>query len=312
LTSPSKTKKTDTNTNSKKNTPLIVTKSGKIPFSTGYLAESLLVLGITLKEAYKYAEKISRKLKTLDQPEIKSSTLMELIIREFQESKHPYAIRAEFLRNDLKLLRPLVVLLSGVTGIGKSTISLLISQRFKIESLLGSDFVREVFRSAINPRLMPTIHFSSYEVGDHLGLSISRRLNRHIIGFEEQARKVMVGIEATIDYVISQRDTILIEGVHGIPYLLKEEYVSSEHVVPILLTLEDEELHYNRLKKRERLNPNRKGTHVKYFDRIRSIQAYLIERCKDEGFPVVDLKDEYDAVTQITEEIWKRKLSSLS
>ena len=290
---------------------MIVTRHGEIPYSVGYLAESLLVLGLSLEEAYNYAHRISDFLLAKKIQRIATDELINLVIQEFSQSNHSYALRAQFLRDDLRALKPLVVILGGVTGIGKSTVSLLISKRFHMDSIMGGDFVREVFRSAINPKLMPTIHCSSYQVGEILGLSISRRLQRHIIGFEEQARKVMVGIEAMIAQVLGERQSILIEGVHGIPYLLKGEYQNSSDVVPILLTLEDEELHYNRLAKREVTYPKRPRGHLKFFERIRSIQEYLAERCRELGFPVIDLSNEEKAMYLITEAIWERKLREI-
>ena len=58
---------------------------------------------------------------------------------------------------------PLVILIGGATGVGKSTIATQLAARMGIVRVVATDAIREVMRSMFSPELMPTLHMSSFE-----------------------------------------------------------------------------------------------------------------------------------------------------
>ena len=67
---------------------------------------------------------------------------------------------------------PLVILIGGTTGVGKSTIATQLAARLGIVRVVATDAIREVMRSMLSSELMPTLHVV---VRGRLRRSASRR-----------------------------------------------------------------------------------------------------------------------------------------
>src|SRR6266581_1952102 len=83
--------------------------------------------------------------------------------RAYQVAEERYA--TNFLRwNDIAQLDvPLVILIGGATGVGKSTIATQLAARLGIVRVVATDAIREVMRSMFSAELMPTLHTSSFQ-----------------------------------------------------------------------------------------------------------------------------------------------------
>ncbi len=60
---------------------------------------------------------------------------------------------------------PLVLLVGGATGTGKSTITTEVAHRLGINRVTSTDFVRQTMRAFFSEAFMPSIHYSSFEAG---------------------------------------------------------------------------------------------------------------------------------------------------
>lgn len=60
---------------------------------------------------------------------------------------------------------PLIILLGGTSGTGKSSLSSLLSSRFGITSILSTDTVRHILRNFIDKKECPVLFASTYETG---------------------------------------------------------------------------------------------------------------------------------------------------
>src|SRR2546423_14988024 len=65
--------------------------------------------------------------------------------------------------DDLDL--PIVLLIGGATGTGKSTVATEIAYRLRITRDTSTDFVRQTMRAFFSQDFMPAIHYSSFEAG---------------------------------------------------------------------------------------------------------------------------------------------------
>ena len=58
---------------------------------------------------------------------------------------------------------PIVLMIGGTTGVGKSTIATRLAVRLNIVRVVATDAVREVMRATLTQELMPTLYTSSFE-----------------------------------------------------------------------------------------------------------------------------------------------------
>ena len=66
---------------------------------------------------------------------------------------------------DLEALgRPLVVLIGGATGVGKSTIATELAARLGITRVSSTDFIRQILRSVVSEAIAPELSRSSFEL----------------------------------------------------------------------------------------------------------------------------------------------------
>lgn len=289
----------------------VSTKSGDIPFSAGYLAAALLGIGISYETAYLNAFSISKLVVGTGKDRLTSAEIMDITINWYEKHDKELAERVKIMTEDFNSIKPLIILLGGVTGIGKSTISQVLGERLGIKSIIGTDLIRELLRVTISKDLMPSLHTSSYIAYEQLDTSFMPALAESIVGFEEQARFVVVGIEAAIERAIDDNELMVIEGVHLVPGLIKSQIVKNDCVLQIQLHLEDENIHRSRLKRREGKSHNRGTSYSQYFDNIREIQQYLHDQAIKHDIPIITVDDDEKALALIMKQIWKSKVPSV-
>ena len=90
------------------------------------------------------------------------------------------------------LERPLVVLIGGGTGVGKSTVATQLAHDLGITRVSSTDFIREVLRSVVPETIAPELSRSSFELDQDPSPDGA---NGHA-EFERQAQQVLVGVRA--------------------------------------------------------------------------------------------------------------------
>ena len=69
-----------------------------------------------------------------------------------------------------RLERPLVVLIGGTTGVGKSTLATMLAARLGITRVIATDVIRQVLRAFFTAEAMPSVHHSAFDAGGLEGL----------------------------------------------------------------------------------------------------------------------------------------------
>lgn len=277
-------------------------------FSKGILSSSLLAIGMDMNTSHEIASKIEQKVSSIVE-KINKKQLIKFITSEIEKRDKQFVERYIAKEGEEKY-KPIVILLAGVPGIGKSTLASLLSQRLEISNIIWTDMIREILRQTISPKLVPELHCSSYEAYKHLKSQLNPVLHQSIIGYEEQSRLVVVGIEAAIQSALFSRENTIIEGVHLSPNILKPSILQNPHVVLILLYLKDEKEHLLRFQSRETKEVFRKAKkYIDEFKEIRSIQDYLYEVSIKAKVPVIDTYNNDDALNYLTDTIWERIIS---
>ena len=140
-------------------TIIISDKRHGLPFSKGLLAQSFTAIGVGPGKAYTIASAIQNDLRERDETSISMQRLRALATEYLDRmAGDQYAGRYRKLYELSKLDKPLIVLVGGTTGVGKSTIATEVAHRLGITRIVSTDSIREVMRGIFTRDLMPAIY----------------------------------------------------------------------------------------------------------------------------------------------------------
>jgi len=288
---------------------IIIDQDNSILFSRGLIANSLLKTGISFLEAHKIADDIKSDLLKMNIQEISRQEMDNKIYKILIDTKGAqYAENFLVFKKIIELEQPVIILISGTTGIGKSTIALMLAHRLNFQSMIGTDSIREIMRKVLSIELVPELHQSSYEAGKFLKHYRSSRFNTTILGYVEQVKIVTVGVEALIKRALYEGQNMIIEGVHLSPEFLSNDILNHPNIVFVMLNLSNEMQHKNRFSLRAR-NVSMRSPVDKYYDnfeQIRMIQEYLKEQAKIMEVQIVENNHRDDTVKKLTEIVTNR------
>ncbi|RJQ30916.1 MAG: 2-phosphoglycerate kinase [Actinobacteria bacterium] len=288
---------------------IITDKKYGFPYSKGLLATSITVTGLSPKKAYHVAELVENHLRrnekfTVSSEELKSITADILTMESSTEVTDKY-IKWQSLG---KLDKPLILLVGGTTGVGKSTIATEVAHRLGITRIVSTDAIREVMRAVFSKDLTPPLYESSFTAYKALRTPLPQKVDPVIIGFMEQIATVSVGIRAVIERAINENLDMVLEGIHLVPGFLDFNIFENAFVIPIIISVEDEHLHrshfYVRGIETRHLRPFAK--YKENFDTIRKIGYYIEELAQKNQIPIIQSYNLDAAVSNVLEEIYNQ------
>ncbi len=196
------------------------------------------------------------------------------------------------------MYRPLVIILGGSDGTGKSTIGIELAKRLNISTQIGTDMIREVMRSCVSEKMLPVLHTSAILAADMAPVHFKYP---EIYGFVEQARQMKGAVESIIKRAAVESRDVIIDGVHLIPGIIKvePEKVRLHHFIIIV---SDPEEHKIRILGQ---GEHRSRYKIANFVRGRAFQQYLTEQAIQNGCHVVhnrDLAETVELIAAIVEE----------
>jgi 2-phosphoglycerate kinase len=175
---------------------------------------------------------------------------------------------------------PLVILIGGATGTGKSTVATEIAYRLGITRLTSTDSIRQTMRAFFSREFMPTVHYSSFGAG----AALPDADDPLVAGFLEQSRNVLVGVRASIDRALEEGWSIILEGVHLVPGLLPSR-IEGALVCACVLSIDDETVHAQHFFSRTK---GSLGDYLDSFAEIRRLQDFIVGRAEHEGVAVIE------------------------
>jgi 2-phosphoglycerate kinase len=286
-------------------------EGARFPYSKGIMAQSLMASGLPPNIAYEAARSIEVKLKNDQVNSISRVSLRRMTYNILREESTPEHAERYLLWRKLKRPeKPLMIMIGGATGVGKSTVAAEVAHRLGITRIICTDIIRSVMRGMISPGLLPAIHSSSYSVADTLSVPLPEHSKPILIGFTEQVSKIAVGIDAVVDRAAEEKVSTVVEGVHVIPKSMPERQ-EKVHEIVIIISARDYETHKARFYQRYEENIDRPAErYISHFDAIRNIQDYISKLAQDYNIPVVDNVNLDQTVESTLEEITKavRKL----
>jgi 2-phosphoglycerate kinase len=262
----------------------------EVPFSKGLMARALVVTGLDPERAYLIARYADKDLAERGALSLDFDRLGELAAELIGEDEAARTVRR--LRQLDALQRheePLLLLIGGTTGTGKSTIATEAAHRLGITRVTSTDFIRQTMRTFFSREFMPSVHYSSFEAQ----LALTRAEEEEsgdaaILGFLDQTRNVLVGVDAALERAATERWSTVLEGVHLVPGMVGTAYPAAS-VVQCVVAIEDENLHRSHFWVRDYATEGLRPLE-KYLDslpQIREIQDYIVERAKRHDVPVI-------------------------
>jgi 2-phosphoglycerate kinase len=288
---------------------VILSGAGQVAFSKGLMAQAFTATGLAPEQAYEVAAAVERSLRRRGG---KAHTLGDLrnIARRILGNVEGdllierFSLWRSLRRNEV----PVVILIGGATGVGKSTLATQLANRLGITRVTSTDMVRQVMRAFFAPELMPAIHASSFEAAESLQLPLPQDADLSRAGFVEQTKAVAVGVGALIERHVTEAHSSVIEGVHVVPGFLDLERWSQALILQFVVTVSDRARHLEHFAVREyETGGNRRlGRYAENLTQIRRIQKYIVARAREAGVPVI----ENESLDMCLREVMERVLAA--
>jgi len=280
------------------------------PYSRGILARSLTMIGLDPDLSHQLAKRVEealwRDVGSVARRDDVRRTVLRLLVEAAGEE---FARRYQLMRVVRKPSRPIVVLIGGSAGVGKSELAAELAYRLGIVRVVSSDSLRQALRSLISPELAPVLHASSYEAWLAELLPVERaravpKKKRVVRGFQAQVLQLGTAIGAVAERGVTERTSLVLEGVHVVPGVSPGP-IEDAMVVELMLSVEDPDVHLSRFARREGRTGARRpqAGYAEHFEEIRMLQRWLVRRAEAEGVPVLDVADLDDAVQRALEHV---------
>jgi 2-phosphoglycerate kinase len=253
---------------------IVVHRGHGLPYSKGLMAQALSATALSQERSFELARLIERRLGERGQPEIDVAALHALAEDVLlAEEGEVVAARYRGWRRLDRLERPLVVVIGGTTGVGKSTLASMLAARLGVNRVIATDVIRQVLRAFFTYEAMPTVHHSAFDAGG-------------IAGYRDQADRVGTGIAAIVERAAAEGKPVVVEGVHVVPGGVHPRVRDRCVLVEALVVVDDPERHRGHFSLRPGMRPA--ARYLDGFEEIRRLQDHLWERARSEQVAVID------------------------
>lgn len=274
-------------------------RNGEVsPFSRIEHRRSLTSTGLPADKAGFITQSLYQQLADSQQTEVDSNYIGRLTYEELRrqfdkETARRYLVWIDYKRST----RPLILLLGGTTGCGKSTIATEVAHRLGIIRTQSTDMLREVMRMLIPKRLLPALHTSSFNAWRKMpSFKEAREVTEELMinGYLHQSELVSVPCEAVVQRALSERVSLIVEGVHVNPALI-DRFRKTEGavIVPIMLAVLKQDRLKQQLTGRGVTSPERdaQSKYLSNFDCIWVLQSYLLSEADSSAMHIVENDD---------------------
>ena len=194
---------------------------------------------------------------------------------------------------------PILVLIAGATGVGKSTTAVKFANEHSFARLLSTDAIREIMRVQTTTE-NHALHRSSFSRGDS---------GDAVLDWQDTCKAVEAGVLATIERARREGIDLILEGVHLEPSLrlLRSWKDSGGIAMGIVMHVDDEAQHTNFLRERESYSFRNAERYISALPRIRSIQDTLKEKARIADWNTLDptvVKDSVERMNHWLDLAW--------
>ena len=215
-----------------------------------------------------------------------------------------YLVWTEFQRSD----RPLLLLICGTVGTGKSTIATEVAHLLEIVRIQSTDMLREVMRMMMPKRLLPVLHASSFNAWKCLPIQDMKDRDKDQVvaeGYRSQVDLLAVPCEAVLHRAVEEGVSLILEGVHVHPDLIARVPEDSDAIkVHVTLAVLNSKELKSRLRGRGAEVPHRRAKrYLNKFDSIWSLQSFLLLEADRCDVPIIPNQDKEKTVLQIIHQV---------
>jgi 2-phosphoglycerate kinase len=266
---------------------IVVRKGHGLPYSKGLMAQALSATALSQERVFELARLIERRLAERGEPQIDVAALHALAEEVLLAEEGELAAgRYRGWRRLDRLDRPLVVLIGGTTGVGKSTLAHMLAARLGVNRVIATDVIRQVLRAFFTHEAMPTVHYSAFEAGG-------------VAGYREQAERVGTGIAAIVERSANEAEPVVVEGVHVVPGGVHPRVRERCVLVEAIVVVDDPDRHRGHFSLRPGTRPAER--YLAGFDDIRRLQDHLWERARSERVAIIDNENVDGALARLME-----------
>lgn len=284
-------------------------ESNPQPFSRGQHRLCIESCGLSSNNSFSITTRTYNALLNRGTSEISANKLgrmtHQLLKAEMGEKiAERYLVWTDFLHSG----RPLLLLIGGAAGVGKSTIATEVGHRFGIVRTQSTDMLREVMRMMTPQRLSPVLHASSYnawKVQPDVGPDEQMTEQLLLSGYLRQAELLSVACEAIINRAIQEKVSLILEGVHIHPILIEKiPQDDSVIIAPIMLSVLKAGKLKEHIKGRGKEAPERRSKrYLEHFTEIWELQSFLMAEADRHQIPIVSNIDKGKAIQEVMKTI---------
>jgi len=264
--------------------PIRIAEAGpSVPFSKGILSQSLLAAAVDPADAFAVAEEIERELRRRGTMEVDHKSLRRLAFETLthrlgDEAGRNYLTWRRFQSPE----RPVIILLGGPTGAGKTALAVEVAYRLGIPRVISTDSIRQIMRIMLSAELAPALHASSYDAWKVVPGAQSFE-DPVVEGFRDQAQIVSVGVRGLIERAIQENTSLIVDGVSIVPGRTgRNRYADRADVIMMLIVNLNVESYRRRFDGRNRDAEHTKHDYLENLDAILKIQDHLLELAEEE------------------------------
>jgi 2-phosphoglycerate kinase len=288
--------------------PLGAGQQDGLPYSKGVMARALMATGIPAMLAYELAVRVEQDLRGSGAQTVDLDRLQELASEVLgADAGERTARRLRRFERLRSLDLPIVILVGGATGTGKSTVATEVAHRLGITRVTSTDFIRQTLRGFFSREFMPSVHQSSFEAGETLPAVEREAGDPLLLGFIDQTRHVLIGVNASIERALQEGWSMVLEGIHLVPGMVPDE-IEGALIVHVVMAIEPEEVHRSHFVIRDNASGGTRP-HAKYLDRlgdIRHLQDFIVEEARKVGVPVIENHGIENAIGELLELVFER------
>lgn len=195
--------------------------------------------------------------------------------------------------------KPVIMLIGGVPGVGKTSISGHIAKKLNVDIVISGDYLREFIRPVLSGKEHDVMELSVYDAWQNFGDKNRENILR---GYLEQSRIMWLGMEKVLSRAMSNGESLIIETLYFVPSLLEE--LRKKGLYSAYLYIADEKLHASRLLERQSFTHfNSPGERLAgHLEEYRTIMDYTVQEIRNKSFAKVYDNEEY---TQTRDEMLK-------
>lgn len=285
---------------------MVRTSADEVPFSAGLLSRSLQACAIERTDALETAQQVHEYLRKQEETVVEHTALRKIVYEHLQtHCSQTAADRFLSWKHFKDSGLPLIVLVGGITGTGKSTLTTELAYQLNIVRTQSTDMMREIVRCYLPPKKIPTLSYSSFEAWRGLGSGrdeASKADDKEVVrGFMTQLEIVKPGLQATIRRAVKENHDLIVDGVHVLPSALDLDITHDQAIViPLMLVVANKKTLAKRLKRRAKEQPERASSrYLKQLDQIWTLQSHLVSEAEKHMTPLIFNADVEEALHEL-------------